>query len=375
MNTTTKTETTALATTAQGAVSEAGRTQSSELILDARAMDSMMAMANLMASGRCTIPQHLQKSPADCMAVVMQSMQWGMNPFAVAQKTHVTQGGALGYEAQLISAVICAKAPVKEEAPEYEYIGDWSKVLGKVEERKSDKGGKYYVATYSKADEAGLGVICSMTLRGETTPRRTTLMMSQCYPRFSTQWATDPKQQISYAAIRKWARLFSPGTILGVYVPEELQEAPENRFMGNADVVTTTVDVSPYLVGVRNTKTDAEAHAYWKEHNGKFAKQLDDHQSFKDAVVAHRKAMKSAPPITIDQDTGEVSGKAATAPATEQAAAKTFDEIMAMLCAAKTIDQLYVAGDWVLSIADAEEQGILNAKFDEIKVKLEGGAK
>jgi hypothetical protein len=198
-------------------------TDTSGLILDDRSMDSMMRMAKMMAEGRATIPSHLQRNTSDCLAVVTQAVQWGMNPFAVAQKTHVTQGGALGYEAQLINAVVISRAPIVGR-PEFEFIGDWSKVLGKVEERKSDKGGKYYVATYTKADEAGLGVVCSCQMKGEAEPRAITIMMSQAYPRFSTQWATDPQQQITYLAIRKWARRYTPDVILGVYTPEELEE-------------------------------------------------------------------------------------------------------------------------------------------------------
>ena len=49
-------------------------------------------IANLMASGRSTVPKHLQDRPGDCFAVTMQAMQWGMNPFAVAQKTHLVNG-------------------------------------------------------------------------------------------------------------------------------------------------------------------------------------------------------------------------------------------------------------------------------------------
>ena len=209
-------------------------TSSVGLTMDVKSMESMLTVAKLMASSKCTIPAHLKNSEADCLAVVMQSMQWGMNPFAVAQKTHLSQGGALGYEAQLISAVITSRGPVVGY-PEYEFIGDWDKILGKVEERKSEKGGKYYVATYNASHEIGLGVICRLTLRGESTPREQKVMMSQCYPRFSTQWATDPKQQICYVAIRKWARIHSPGTILGVYSDEELEQvhaAPKD--MGQA---------------------------------------------------------------------------------------------------------------------------------------------
>lgn len=200
-------------------------TSTAALVLDSSSFDSMMRVAEVMATGRSTIPAHLRGNVGDCMAVIMQSMQWQMNPFAVAQKTHLSQSGALGYEAQLISAVITNRAPIKGR-PDYEYIGDWSKVLGKCEERKSDKGGKYYVATYTKADEEGLGVIVRATFIGEDKPREVTVMMSQAYPRFSTQWATDPQQQISYLAIRKWGRRYTPDVLLGVYTPDELVDGP-----------------------------------------------------------------------------------------------------------------------------------------------------
>ncbi len=203
-------------------------TDSRALVLDKGSMDSMMRVADLMASSKVTIPQHLRNSPGDCMAVVMQAMQWGMNPFSIAQKTHLSQGGALGYEAQLVNAVIVASGAIKGQ-PEFEFIGDWSRILGKVEERKSDKGGKYYAPTYSKSDEDGLGVICTATLSGETNPRSITIMMSQCYPRFSTQWATDPQQQITYVAVRKFGRRYAPGAILGVYTPDELDGSQPQR--------------------------------------------------------------------------------------------------------------------------------------------------
>ncbi|MFA5920081.1 MAG: RecT family recombinase [Methylococcaceae bacterium] len=204
-------------------------TDTNSVIFNPAAMQQLSAVANLMATSKITIPVHLRGNSGDCFAIALQASQWRMNPFAVAQKTHITPNGALGYEAQLISAVISANAPVTG-APEYEYIGDWDKILGKVEERKSEKGGKYYVATYTKSDEHGLGIICRMTLNNESAPREMKVMMSQCYPRFSTQWATDPKMQISYVAIRKWSRMFAPGVILGVYAPDELEsELPEKE--------------------------------------------------------------------------------------------------------------------------------------------------
>lgn len=203
-------------------------TRAFSLVMNDAAMDRMMVAAKMMASAKVTIPAHLRNSEGDCMAVIMQAAQWKMNPFAVAQKTHLSQSGQLGYEAQLINAVIVSCGAITGQ-PEFEFIGNWSKILGKVEERKSDKGGKYYVATYNKADEEGLGVICTATLRGESGPRQITVMLTQCYPRFSTQWATDPQQQITYVAVRKFARRYAPGAILGVYDVDELDTPPMEK--------------------------------------------------------------------------------------------------------------------------------------------------
>lgn len=227
------TESSALALASQG--NEVARLDATSMILGP-AWDRIQSFGKMMARGGITVPRHFHGNEADCVAVTMQALTWGMNPFAVAQKTHVTQGGTLGYEAQLVNAVIQNSGELEGD-PQYEHFGDWSKVLGKVEERKSDKGGKYYVATYTKADEQGLGVIVRATLRGERQPRELSLLMSQAYPRFSTQWATDPKQQICYLALRKFVRLHKPGVLLGVYTEDELPPPAGEKFMGPAEIV------------------------------------------------------------------------------------------------------------------------------------------
>ena len=86
-------------------------THTANMLMNPQIMQALDSFANMMAGGVATVPQHLRKNKADCMAVVMQAAQWGMNPFAVAQKTHLTQGGQLGYEAQLVNAVITSNGP------------------------------------------------------------------------------------------------------------------------------------------------------------------------------------------------------------------------------------------------------------------------
>lgn len=226
--------------------SETQQFSASSLILNDGAMDRLYKLASTMAQGVATVPKHLQGNVADCFAVCTQAHLWSMNPFAVAQKTHISQSGALGYEAQLVNAAITTLAPIQQR-PDYEFLGDWSKILGKVEEREGKSGGKYFGATWKKVDEDGLGVIVRCTLKGESAPREVQVMLTQAYPRFSTQWATDPQQQICYLAIRKWARRFTPDVLLGVYTPEELSEAPM-KHMGTAEVVKAKRPILPKVL-------------------------------------------------------------------------------------------------------------------------------
>lgn len=197
-------------------------TSTSALVLDGDSLDKMMRLADVMATGRATLPKHFNGNSADCLAVVMQAMQWKMNPFAVAQKTHLVNG-VLGYEAQLVNAVITTCAPVVDRL-HYEWYGDWDKVIGKFVIKTGDKG-EYRQPGWKLADEEGLGVKVWATFRGEDEPRVLELLLAQARTRNSTLWADDPRQQLAYLATKRWSRLYCPDVILGVYSPDELEES------------------------------------------------------------------------------------------------------------------------------------------------------
>ncbi|MEE4668234.1 recombinase RecT [Pseudomonas alliivorans] len=197
-------------------------TSTSALVLDGDSLDKMMRLADVMSTGRATLPKHFNGNSADCLAVVMQAMQWKMNPFAVAQKTHLVNG-VLGYEAQLVNAVITTCAPVVDRL-HYEWYGDWDKVIGKFVIKNGDKG-EYRQPGWKLADEEGLGVKVWATFRGEDEPRVLELLLAQARTRNSTLWADDPRQQLAYLATKRWSRLYCPDVILGVYSPDELEES------------------------------------------------------------------------------------------------------------------------------------------------------
>ena len=184
-----------------------------QITLDDSLFNKCYRLAQVMASGKCTIPKHLQGSEGDCFAVIGQALRWGMDPFAVAQKTHLVSG-TLGYEAQLVIAVINNRAPISDRM-KFEYFGDWSKV--KTKEDKSDD----------------VGVICRATVIGDDEPTELSLTMAQVGTvRTSPLWAADPRQQLAYLAAKRFSRLHFPDVIMGVYTPDELadrgNEAPRN---------------------------------------------------------------------------------------------------------------------------------------------------
>ncbi|EAO3106638.1 recombinase RecT [Salmonella enterica subsp. diarizonae] len=174
-------------------------------IFSPEGMNQLVRFAELMAQSKATVPQHLAGKPADCLAVTMQAAQWGMNPFAVAQKTHVVNG-TLGYEAQLVNAVVSSSNLLATRL-NYRWDGDWSKVNG-----KTDKSPL-------------LTVTVSAVIKGEEDPRELTISMAQAGVRNSPLWEQDPRQQLAYLCVKRWARLHAPDVLLGVYTPDELQES------------------------------------------------------------------------------------------------------------------------------------------------------
>ncbi len=198
-------------------------TSARDIVFSQNHMQQLNNIAELMASSVCTVPRHLKGNKGDCFAITMQAAQWGMNPYSVAQKTFVVEGsGILGYEAQLVNAVITSMAPTKDRL-HFEWFGNWEKVVGKFIEKTSQKGNKYMAPGWASSDEVGLGVKVWATLRGEDEPRELRLMLSQAQVRNSTLWASDPKQQLAYLGIKRWSRLYCPDVIMGVYSEDELE--------------------------------------------------------------------------------------------------------------------------------------------------------
>jgi len=251
-------------------------TQAKEMLFDTAKFDQLERFAKIMASGSASVPNHLAGNIGDCMAVTMQAMQWGMNPFAVAGKTHLVNG-SLGYEAQLVNAVITSLAPTTGRL-QFEWIGGgWDKFMEN---------------TAIKANELGCQIRVWATLKGEDKPRELVVSMFQATVRNSPLWASDPKQQLAYLAIKKWSRLYCPDVIMGVYSQDEFEPegslANTSSYVADAAVIEVEhVELPPYPAEKYNdtfgkyTKMIAEKK--------KTAKELIDQLSLKYTLTEDQK--------------------------------------------------------------------------------------
>jgi hypothetical protein len=339
----------------------------------------MMKLATIMASGRSTIPKHLQGNSGDCMAVIMQAMSWRMNPFAVAQKTHLVNG-ALGFEAQLINAAILSSG-LLQGRPMFTWAGDWSRVIGNYKEypSKHKEGETYRRLASTPADEKGCAVTISATLKGEDKPRELMLLLTQAGVRNSPLWADDPRQQLAYLAIKRWARLYVPDVILGVYSPDELAEVrPGERDMGVVDEIAPSKADKASTLGARMsggaapTKPATEkpptlpavlkliAAGNTPEEMtaaGELCAKLVDGEDRDKARVAYRARMAELKKAAAEA--------AAAAETSQQQAGPTFAEIEAQIQAAESVAAVNAAQDLIRSIKDdgqREELGELAAK-------------
>jgi hypothetical protein len=162
-----------------------------------RTFQDLKEMAKYMAKGELMVGHSIRGNPGDCMAVIMQAGRFGMDPFALSQKTYVVtdKGGnrKIAYEAQAVTSMIFASRAV-EGRLRYKYEGQGSTrkvtVTGRVKGDSED---------------------CEIT----TPP------VGEIKVKNSPLWASDPDQQLAYYGSRAWARRHTPDVLMGVYDVEE----------------------------------------------------------------------------------------------------------------------------------------------------------
>ena len=233
--------------------------------LQPRSLAEIMDFAQLMAKSGPMVGKAFRGNPGACAGITMQALQWNMSPYAVSQKAFVTVdkfgNEVIGYESQLVNAVINAHAPIKSPL-EYDYEGEGP-------ERQCIITGMLKTATKPS-------IYRSPPLK-------------QCAAR-SPLWQSDPDQQLGYYASRAWARRYCPEIMMGVYTPEELQNAepmtvtdsvaiddqrpPEEiaESVGDAFIMGEAAELveKHYTALFANAATVEEIEKQWKSFNRKY---------------------------------------------------------------------------------------------------------
>jgi len=158
-------------------------------IADALQLADVMAKASL-------IPAHLRNKPGDCLLVVMQAQRWGMDAISVAQCTSVVHD-KLCYEGKLVAAALYSMGAI-EGRLRYEFAGT-------ADARK--------VTVTGRPRGAGVDQVVEGTVGNWKTSNE--------------QWKKQPDDMLVYRGTRQWARRYAPEALLGVYTPDELDEAPQ----------------------------------------------------------------------------------------------------------------------------------------------------
>lgn len=133
---------------------------------------------------------------------------------------------------------------------------------------------------------------CIVYRKDRNHPIKVTEYMAECRRDGVGPWKSHPRRMLRHKAMIQCARLAFGYS--GIFDQDEAERIVENKLGIVQHDPVTLVDVQPLIAAALSTKTDAEALQFWKENNGKVAKQPQDHALLKQTIADHRIALRDA---------------------------------------------------------------------------------
>lgn len=269
------------------------------------------------------VPKDFKGKPGNCLVAIQWGMEIGLKPLQAMQNIAVING-----RPSLWGDAVIALA------------------------RNSQ------VCEYIIEEDDGRMATCKVKRRGEPEQFRTFSMDDAKLAGLLGKqgpWTQYPKRMRQMRARAFAIRDVFPDVLKGLPIAEEIMDMPQSK-----PVNTTTGEIMPVasmaLLDAANAAADAGRDSFaswWK------ACPQDDRRSLRDHVND----------LKVRTEVADKSRTVETPPANP---GKTFDEVMAMICAATSENALFVAADWINAIDNADEQSVLNQKFDEVLATMRG---
>lgn len=316
--------------------------------LSPRNFEEAWRMAEILANSDM-VPKDFRGKPENCLIAMQWGSEVGLKAMQALQNIAVINGRPSMWGDAVIALAL--SNPICESIIEED---DGFTATCRVKRR----GGQEQFRTFSIDDAKAAG------LAGKQGP-----------------WTQYPKRMRQMRARAFAIRDVFPDVLRGLAVAEEAMDFPVPRDMGMAPVVppkAAGADATPEgLLQKAEAAAALGVAAYQKffADTGPANRKLlaTEHDNLKATAIAADKARTVDTPAAAPQAKQAAPNGQPDADGVIQPA-KTFDDVMAMLCNAKTEDALYVAADWIDAITDADSRKPLEDKFDELLAALRGDA-
>ena len=186
-----------------------------QVLEDGALFERTKLIATYVSKAKGLVPDHLIGHPETCFGLVVRALTWRLDPFAVAAATYRTPAGTIGYYGSLCQAILENSGQI-DGGVQFKEIGDWERVQGMWKLAPNHNNKHVPTMQWSPKEEEGLGVIVSAQILGQAEPVYLEFNLNQAYPRNSLLWVTDPRTQLKYTAVRRFANTCAPQLFMGV---------------------------------------------------------------------------------------------------------------------------------------------------------------
>jgi len=153
-------------------------------------MAEVFEFSKMMSSGRIGVPAFLVGNPGDCLRIVGIAARSGLDPFMLADDAHEVNK-RMAFGAKAIHAIVQSSGILEGDLA-VRFAGTGEALTATVTGKR--RGGQTHTETYQLA-----------TIKVRNSPL----------------WATQPRQQMGYYAIRAWCRLHASDALMGLVARED----------------------------------------------------------------------------------------------------------------------------------------------------------